>query len=303
MPHSVAHPPSLMYYPTDPTENQRGRGAHHRHSRYTTSTSYSRSWSPPDHAAHSESDSFDRRRPSSSSPPSRHRRHHSPDSRHDNNRRHDSHLHEEDHSHRYSSYPHSYNQPKIRTRERLPDDPIAQHPPDYQVQATHHRPQNAVEHAPSHAVSVHSFGRYSQNTPYPGSDDRLSHSGGGRPPTSASLYEGRSPFYPPGGGAASRPGTHFAPSQVSASAAGGRHPHVVDEVIRSYLKLLPPHPEWMPSKLTGRKKAVCVSGIRVLFLAESGLTSAQDRNQLYWPGQRATWLLQRREEHGRSPHQ
>ena len=126
---------------------------------------------------------------------------------------------------------------------------------------------NAVGHAPSHGTE-HSFGRYSQNTPYPvhPTGSAVSYDGE-RPPTSAS---GRSPFYPPAEISPSRAGTHFAPSVtggrvapsvMSASVAGGHNRNVFDDMIRSHLKLLPPHPDWMPSKLTGRKKAVCVSDI------------------------------------------
>jgi len=283
MRHSAAHAPSLMYYPTDATEYRRGRESFdsdrfhdRRYSHYQRRPmipSYSRSLTPrsDDRSAYSDSDSFREeggRRASSHSPTRKLRRRHSP--HYEDNRGRGSYPYEEDYSHRYSSYPQSHN----RTRERPSDDPIAKRPPNYQTQAMN-QTHSAVGHAPSHAPShgtEHSFGRYSQNTPYPvhPTGSAVSHTGGGRPPTSAS---GRSPFYPPAEISPSRAGSHFAPSVMggrvapsvmSASAAGGFQRNVFDDMVRSYLKLIPPDPEWKPSKLTGRKKAVCVSDIMAL---------------------------------------
>ncbi len=195
-------------------------------------------------------------------------------------------------SHRYSSYPHSYNQD--RTRERPSDDPIAQRPPNYQTQATSHGQQEQGAHprpsghVPSHETlasqhSAHRPNRHSVDYAYDpplehsiqGSNVAGSHGNRladehGRPPTSASLYAGRSPFFPPGGESASRPvstlspsamGSHMAPSIMTTSSAGGRaydSSNFLDEMVQTYLRSLPPHPDWRPSKCTGRKKAVCV---------------------------------------------
>jgi hypothetical protein len=151
---------------------------------------------------------------------------------------------------------------------------LSQHPPDYQIQALN-QSQSAAGRAPSHGTE-YSFGRYSQNTPYPvhvisPTASIVSHGDGERRPTSASTHGGRSPFYPPGeGSVASRPGTHFAPSIMSGRVApslmsggggGGHSINILNDVLQSYLKLIPPHPDWTPSRLTGKKKAVCVSGI------------------------------------------
>ena len=266
---TAAHTPSLMYYPTDPTEYRHDRGSDQRHSRYQRSHIDSYYEDNRRRDSYSDEEDFSHRY-SSDQRHSRYQRRPHIDSYYEDNRKRGSYSDDEDFSHRYSSYPHSYN----RTRERPPDDPIAQHPPDYQIQATHQGP-STVGHAPSHGTE-HSFGRYSQNTPYPvqPTGSATSHVGGGRPPTSASLYEGRSPFYPPGESSASPPGSHLAPSVMghgghapslmTASVASGQHRNVIDDVIRAYLKLIPPHPQWMPSKLTGRRRAVCVSDIMKL---------------------------------------
>jgi len=56
-------------------------------------------------------------------------------------------------------------------------------------------------------------------------------------------------------------GVQTAPTNASALSLHGKflhHKQVLDNIVKDYLKLLPPHPEWQPSKLSGKRKAVCV---------------------------------------------
>ena len=335
--HSSAYAPSYMHYPTDPNDYSRGskyddryygrqysgsrtppRRRHRSYDSRPDTPSTIDDYYPRNRAVYTDSEYSNspprgsRGRASSYSPPPRHRSEYSrtpsrerynPSRVREDDRNRVSYPYGDDdysHSHRYSSYPHSYNQ-QDRTRERPSDDPIAQRPPNYQIQATGHGEQEQGAHprpsghVPSHATlasqhSAHRPNRHSVDYAY---DPPLEHSmqGGsvagshgnrpadeyGLPLTSASLHAGRSPFFPPGGESASRPmstlspsvmGGHMAPSIMTNSSGGGRDhgsSNFLDEMVQSYLRSLPPHPDWRPSKCTGRKRAVCVRQFHLVF--------------------------------------
>ncbi|KAJ2914105.1 hypothetical protein MD484_g6327, partial [Candolleomyces efflorescens] len=119
------------------------------------------------------------------------------------------------------------------SRARPPGDPLAQNPPNYQIQATQSH-GGGVGHAPGFYPPT------SHGTHYPPTAVHQSTSGGLMGPIPA-----------PG---VSAP---IIPNIMQHSISGTNH-DALQVAIQEYLRALPLNPHWCASRCSGRKKAVCI---------------------------------------------
>ncbi|PPQ75248.1 hypothetical protein CVT26_014813 [Gymnopilus dilepis] len=163
-----------------------------------------------------------------------------------------------------------YN-PSVYTRDfAYPERRSHSHPravytdSEYDDDRSYSPSHRSASHGRDYTPSVRS--RRHQDDYYP-PDDRqsvytASHVYG--PPRSDHSYQslpyddqrGRAPFIPPGMASSSSGGIphHTTPNAVY---SGGDR-DLLDDVLRKYFQLLPPHRDFMWSKCTGRKRAVCI---------------------------------------------
>lgn len=126
------------------------------------------------------------------------------------------------------------------SRARPPNDPLAQNPPNYQVQATQSQGGGGVGYGPG-LYPPTAYGAH-----YPPTAVHQSTSGGLVGPTSAVGV-----------------GAPIIPNIMQHSTSGTNH-DALQLAIQEYLRALPLNPQWCASRCNGRKKAVCVSLISKL---------------------------------------
>ncbi|EAU87861.2 metacaspase-1 [Coprinopsis cinerea okayama7 len=150
-----------------------------------------------------------------------------------------------------------YSQSYAEDRARPPDDPIAQNPPDYQIQATQ-------GYSPSQSHQSYSGRPYSDDRARPSHDPiaqnppdyqvQATQGHGGYSPSQGRPASGRPAPPSTPGSLASIPIVSSPPEKYRPS----RQSKFFEKLIQDYLKVIPLNPEYTSSRCTRRKRALCI---------------------------------------------